>query len=109
MQVLGKPVRTLHAFFRHPDLLIEIHLAAVGLVGNADDVIALSQQFGVFSEFVNRREKDAAALSILEQLAQVIAAFYTDHRLIADVSLGIGELQRKLVIQIRTIGDPYDR
>ena len=89
------------------ELLVQIHLAAVRLIRDTDHVGAIRQQLRVLGKLMNRGEKDSAAVAALQQVAQVIAALDTDHRLIADVALAIGEQARELIIQIRAVGDQH--
>ena len=108
MQVFGEAKGPLHALVGDLELLVEIHLAAVGLVGNADHVGAIGQQLGVLGELVNGGEKDPAAVAALQELAQMIAALHTLDCLIPDVALSVSEQLGKLPIQIGTIGDQND-
>ena len=105
VQILGEAKGPLHALVGDLELLVQIHLAAVRFVGNADHVGAIGQQLGVFGELVNGGEKDPATVTTLQEFAQVIAALHADDRLIADVALGISEQARELIIEIRAVGD----
>ena len=64
MEIFGESVGALDAFFGYFDFLLEVDLAAMGFVGDADNVGTCGQEFGVFGEFVDGGEEDAAAGSI---------------------------------------------
>ena len=108
MQVFGKAVGSFDAIRCNPHLLIQIHLAAVGLVRNADHVGALGEQFRVFGEFMDGGQKDTAAAPALEQFPELSPALHTDHRLVADIPLGPHKLAGKLVVQVGPVGDKHN-
>ena len=108
MQVLGKTVGAFDALLRHPHLLVQIHLAAVGLVGDTDHIGAVGEQLSVFGELVDGGQEHPAAVAPLEQLTQMRPAFHAKHRLIADIALGISELAGKLVVQIGAVGNQHN-
>ena len=49
--------------FINNDLLLKINLAAVGFVRNTDHIAALSQQLGIFGEFMNRGQEHPATVA----------------------------------------------
>lgn len=105
MEIFGKTIAPLYPLFGDAGFLIEVDLAAVGFVGNADDVVAIAQHLGIFSKFMNRGEKYAAAAAIFKEFSQLGAAFDADHGLIPDIGFGVGELAGELIVEIGAIGD----
>ncbi len=66
VEVFGEAVGAFDAFLGDAHFLVEVDLAAVGFVGDADDIAAIAQQFRVFGEFVDGGEEDAAAGAVFE-------------------------------------------
>ena len=87
VQIFGKAVGAFDAIFGDAHFLVEVDLAAVRFVGDADDVAAFGEQLRVFGEFVDGGEEDATAAAPFEQGAQFGTAFYADHGVIANVCL----------------------
>ena len=66
MQVLGKAISFAHrlhtVLFGDTHLLIKIDLAPVRLIGYADHIVPVGQEFRVFGELVDGSQKHAAAV-----------------------------------------------
>ena len=76
---------------------------SVRVVGNTNHIAAL----GVFGKFVNGGKKHPAAVAAFEQFAQLGSALYTHHRLVTNVTFGIGKLTRELIVQIGAVGNQH--
>ena len=107
VQVLGEAV----ALFDRALLLvdrefqIEVDLAAVGLIGDTDDVAALGEQLNIFGELVNGGEEDAATGAPGQFVAQILTAGHRLNHRIADKGGGAAELLGQLFIQIGAVCD----
>jgi hypothetical protein len=80
---------------------------SVCVVGNTNHIAALGEQLGVFGKFVNGGKKHPAAVAAFEQFAQLGSALYTHHRLVTNVTFGIGKLTRELIVQIGAVGNQH--
>ena len=78
-------------------------------VRNADNIIAVGQQFDIFAELLDGREKHTATLAALQLFAQVGTALHAFNTLVADILLGCRKQSRKLVVQIGAVGNQHNR
>ncbi len=108
MEILGKAKGPSYPIFRDLDLLVQIHLTAVRLIRDTDHIAPLGQQLRVLGKFMNRGEKDPAAVPSFQQFSEMGPTLHTDHRRVPDVSLAIGKETRELVIQVSPVGDQDD-
>ena len=105
VQIGGKAITALHPAFGHANILVDIGLRAVSLIGDANDVGAVGEQVDVLAELLYRGQEHAATLPVTEQFAQVLPRFHLFHALITDKPLGVHKLFGQLLVQIATVGD----
>ena len=72
--------------------LIQINLTSVCFIRDTDDIVSLGEELRIFCEFVNRREKYASTLSLLEKLSQICTALHAHDGIITDKSFCIRKL-----------------
>ena len=65
MQVFRKAISFAYfsAFFIDDDFLVEVNLAAMCFVRDANDIAAFRKEFGVFGEFMDRRQEYTATIA----------------------------------------------
>ena len=108
MQVLGETIGAFHTGICDSDLLLQINLASVCLIRDADNIGSVGQQLQVFCEFLNGGEIHTAAFSALQLLTKLLAGIDADNSFITDIALGANELLGKLVIQVGSVRNDND-
>ena len=98
VEIFGKAVFAFYTVFRHLYLLVEVDLAAVGFVGNADHIRSVGQQFQILGEFLDGGQVHTATGSALQLLPKGLAGINAYYRFIANVLFGGDELFGKLVV-----------
>ena len=109
MEVARKTETRLDALIGHGNFLVQVCLCAVRFVRNADNIIAVGQQFDIFAELLDGREEHASALAALQLFAQVGTALHTFDAFVTDILLGCRKQSRKLIIQIGAVGNQHNR
>ena len=89
------------------DFFFEAVLAAVGFVGDDDDVFAGGEGFGGFFELLHGGEDDAVRLSSRKEVFEVAAAFCL-YRGLSEEVFAVGELAEELVVEVVSVGDDDD-
>ena len=69
MQVLGKAIAALYAFFSNGHILLHIRLRTVGFVGDTDDIGTVRQKVDVLAELLYSCQEHTSALSSSQLLA----------------------------------------
>ena len=92
VQMVGKAVSLANTVVSDANLLVFIDLAAVGLIGDADHIGAVGEQFSIFGKLVNGRQENTTAGVSSEQGTQFSPAGYRDNVLVVHVLLGIKNL-----------------
>ncbi|GDU75096.1 hypothetical protein ExPUPEC79_00385 [Escherichia coli] len=107
MQVFRKAIRFAHfsAFFINDDFLVEVNLATMCFVRDANDIVAFRKEFGVFGEFMDRCQKDSATIASCQLITQIFTAGNGNDGVVANVIFGVAHLRRKLIVQIGAVGD----
>ena len=108
VQVTRKTETRLDALIGHGNFLVQVRLRAVCFVRNADNIIAVGQQFDIFAELLDGSEEDASALAALQLFTQVGTTLHAFDTLVTDILLGTRKQSRKLVIQIGAVGNQHN-
>ena len=109
MQVTRKTETRLDTLIGHGNFLVQVRLRAVCFVRNANNIIAVGQQFDIFAELLDGSEEHASALAALQLFAQVGTALHTFDAFVADILLGSRKQPRKLIVQIGAVGNQHNR
>ena len=109
VQVARKTKTRLDALIGHGNFLVQVRLRTVRFVRNADNIIAVGQQFNIFAELLDGREEHATAFAALQFFTQVGTTLHAFDTLVTDILLGCRKQSRKLVIQIGAVGNQHNR
>ena len=92
VQVLCEAVCTVYSFCGNLDFLVEVDLASVSFVGDADHICPVRQKLQVFGKLLNRGQIYAAARAAAQFLAELFTRFNADNGVIADILFGTDKL-----------------